>query len=66
MANEVPICTHCWIPVKKEVDGKPIVGGEQAPRWVHESPRSATGNPFCGRAFLEDEDIEYVSAVDEA
>ena len=64
---EIQVCIHCWIPVRKESEGNPIVGGSQQPplRWIHKATRSDTGNPFCGRQFLEDEEVDSVSSVDE-
>jgi hypothetical protein len=62
------ICKHCWIEVVKQKTMKPVLGTEDdnSPRWVHKTQVNDVGNPFCGRQFLEDDDIESVSSVEEA
>ena len=66
--ESIPICSHCWIPVVKQAEMKGVIGTEEmiAPKWIHTRTRNDVGNPFCGRQFLEDEDIEWTFAATEA
>ena len=69
MADDlIPICDSCWIPVVKQQEMKAVIGTEEmvAPKWIHTSTRNDVGNPFCGRQFLEDEDIDWVESITEA
>ncbi len=58
------VCKNCWIDVIPIGDHKKIGKGKDY-EYRHKSFKDDTGQPYCGKVKLSDEDVEYTSVVEE-